>query len=605
MLTVCALNYYRSYFFTEFLLPQLEHHALVDEIIISHGRKEKVFDYESTACKIVHRYDYGDINERYGLSRRWLCWQAATNDAVLSVDEDILFSDKVLDQLYAHYQNDPDVIHSLAGRALLPDGGYCNNDVYGDVPIAITGGMIFSKRLGDACLERQHLIDRFVRENTEPLWVGEDIFASLVNVQLSGRLNKAHRLPFRYLDLWGKPGISQYENFGFDRSRISRLATEALCVEAHISKATKAHFGVPQKVTQLAGKVVKRGRRFIRGLGAKACVKPTFFISGSDAMDTNALFEGVLEHPRVLEPSPKAHGYNVTHYEMGEHSYTKAKEERYASQFPFRYDNRYITGEQCAAYFYMPEAWHRLCISFPLTTHAWRVVLVLNDPIERAYTRFVRRYLQERIDSTLFRVWRHTHSALGKTDGLENIDEVDRHADAYAHLKKTEMDVDQTDLAFNQAMEKELWCLEHGLPRLLSGMASAQLRHLFAYDEKDEFKFDDYNACLGGGAYAYWLDYMLRRFGDERVMVVSAADLRERFADTFAHICEFIRVEHCDVEQPPALTNEEERIPLSEHTRARWRGYIDECNARVLERTKNRDVITEWLAKTGNAVARS
>ena len=110
---------------TDVILPVLERCANISEIIISHGRQETAFNYTSRRCRIVHREDWGDINETYGLSRRFLAAKDAVNEIILHQDDDLVLSERTLDQLLLHYQRQPDVIHGVSGRRSSLSLQYC------------------------------------------------------------------------------------------------------------------------------------------------------------------------------------------------------------------------------------------------------------------------------------------------------------------------------------------------------------------------------------------------------------------------------------------------------------------------------------------------
>ncbi|MDD9869678.1 MAG: hypothetical protein OXU50_07295 [Gammaproteobacteria bacterium] len=195
MISVVVPNWNRAWNLTHCILPVLEQCACVDEIIITHGRRDTVFDYDSARCRIVHRRDDGDVNRRYGLARRFVAVAAARNDTVLSLDDDIIVPESSLLALHEHYLRDPDIIHSLYGRDPDRELGYSNRVRTGAVTYALTGAALLPKRLADAFFEHAPLVEALVRSRSEPLWNGEDLFMSLVAIQRNRRLNRAYPLP--------------------------------------------------------------------------------------------------------------------------------------------------------------------------------------------------------------------------------------------------------------------------------------------------------------------------------------------------------------------------------------------------------------------------
>jgi len=195
MISVVVPNWGRAYNLKRLVLPVLEQCDCVDEIIITHGRRDTAFDYESARCRIVHRLDDGDINRRHGLARRFVAAAAARNDTVLSLDDDIVIPESSLLALHEHYLRDPDIIHSLYGRDPDRRHRYCDLVRNGAVTYALTGAALLPKRLADAFFEHAPLVEALVREHSEPLWNGEDLFMSLVAIKRNRRLNRAYALP--------------------------------------------------------------------------------------------------------------------------------------------------------------------------------------------------------------------------------------------------------------------------------------------------------------------------------------------------------------------------------------------------------------------------
>ena len=55
MISAVILNWERPYNLKHIILPLLEQCSQIDEIIISHGKLDTAFDYESERCRMVHR----------------------------------------------------------------------------------------------------------------------------------------------------------------------------------------------------------------------------------------------------------------------------------------------------------------------------------------------------------------------------------------------------------------------------------------------------------------------------------------------------------------------------------------------------------------------
>ncbi len=225
-------NWERAYNLKHVILPLLEQCPHVDEIIISHGRPETAFDYAGERCRVVHRRDH-DAARKYGLARRFLAAAEARNDVVLSLDDDVIVPAESLSALYDGFARDPHLIHSLYGRDPDKNLRYCDRARFGDVTYALTGAALFPKRLANAFFDYAPLVETLVRDKSEPLWNGEDLFMSLVAVKVNRRLNRAY--PFARVELQsggeGAPSmVSACAAHLAYRSLLSRRAIAALHV---------------------------------------------------------------------------------------------------------------------------------------------------------------------------------------------------------------------------------------------------------------------------------------------------------------------------------------------------------------------------------------
>ena len=557
--SVCILNYRRPSLLRRLILPALERYAPVDEIIISHGCAEHEFDYESEFCRIVHRRDYGEIDATYGLALRWLCWERARNEAVLSLDDDLLVSEETVAALHSAWLQDPEVVHTSIGRGLLPGFIYSRDAVWGEAPFGLTSFMMCSRELGGACLAKKHLMDDFVSEHSRPLWNGEDIFTSLVCMQGNGgRLQRVHRLPTRRISI-GDDGISDDAapvdflsslcgHLVMSRDKMRRLAkthhdayrslfAELAAERLGLRERLEAHSRASPHAGGMAAYRARSVRRRVRHWGSlwrrrvhvRTRMRPSFYVIGGLEDDTEALFKSLASSPSVRAPQSEAHGFYVREYEADEPLHQEDKAADYLSLFPRggwrRAAAGVVTGEQCAAYFYHLTAMQR--VKFGVALGSWKCVVVLRDPAERAYAQFLRR------------------CAAGLAP-------------------------DDLDDQFNAVLDKEEWCLANGLPPLLSGLSSEGLSEMFCRpdDEGDEtFKFAGYHACLAGGVYDYWLGLLRRSVDPERIFVVTSEALDRAMPE----LCDFL-----GLGAPPTATPEWAAHPKpSEASRERLQRYYD------------------------------
>ncbi len=194
MISAVVLNYDRPYNLKNIILPTLEKCSCIDEIIISHGRRDTVFDYESDHCRIVHRRDDADLNPEYGCALRFVAAADASNDIILSLDDDIVIPESSLDTLYDEFERDPDVIHSLYGRSPDRKLRYCIDMRFGEVTYAVCNAALLSKRLVGLFFEYEPLLDELAAKKAM-IGHAEDLFMSLVAIKVNRRLNRSHPLP--------------------------------------------------------------------------------------------------------------------------------------------------------------------------------------------------------------------------------------------------------------------------------------------------------------------------------------------------------------------------------------------------------------------------
>ncbi len=255
MISAVILNWERPYNLKHIILPLLEQCSQIDEIIISHGKLDTAFDYESERCRMVHRHDYGDVNRQYGMARRFLAYEDATNEVILSLDDDIVIPESSLSALHDEFVSDPEVIHSLYGRNPDRRLRYCDHMRFGEVTYALPNAALLPKRLGDLFFEYAPLVDGLAKH--WPFWSVEDLFMSLVAIKTNRRPNRAHPLP--RIDLRNGPrgvgprAISETPGHLEDRSRFSRRAISALQVGDLIR--TSPGYSVGRRLRKSLGKL--------------------------------------------------------------------------------------------------------------------------------------------------------------------------------------------------------------------------------------------------------------------------------------------------------------------------------------------------------------
>jgi hypothetical protein len=262
MISVVLLNWARPNYLRELILPALTQSPLVDEVIVSHGRADTRFDFQHERCSIVHREDWGSINERYGLARRFLAAQFARNETVLIMDDDIVVPPDALCSLHRFFTERPNRIHGIWGRR--PDfwKNFTIKDVYGDVPIVVTKCMLMPRALCERFFEQKHLVEGVVTEG-RPFWNGEDIFMSLVSVKTSGNLPVAHRITLEEL-----AGGSESVSYGMEhllyRRKFFRHCVAQLDLWPQLMRSRLSILD-PMSFVNMAAALYVRTKRLARG----------------------------------------------------------------------------------------------------------------------------------------------------------------------------------------------------------------------------------------------------------------------------------------------------------------------------------------------------
>ncbi len=202
--SVVVLNWKRPEFLQQVSLPLLQKCERVKEIIISHGLEATFFDCPSEHCKVINRKDW-EVNSEYGLARRFVAAQDATNDCILMMDDDVVIFDKTVNKLYDLFLRDPEILHGEYGRNLDCNFAYSNRDAFGEVSFVLTGLVATSQHRCNLFLENMGLVEDLVRKNSAPLWNGEDIFHAALSLRESGRLNRAYKFPMAGIPAYWPP----------------------------------------------------------------------------------------------------------------------------------------------------------------------------------------------------------------------------------------------------------------------------------------------------------------------------------------------------------------------------------------------------------------
>lgn len=248
-ITAVILNFNRPKYIKDHIIPALDKIKLIDEIIVSHGKKETFF--KSKSKKVKNLEHWGEPNKVYGLTLRFVSAQEAKNEAVIIMDDDIIPYPETIEILYELYRKESDRIYGIYGRNLNDNNEYSITNVFGDVPIILTRFLLTHRDLARYFLTRFRDIENDLIKNSKPYWNGEDILFSLLSIEKYGKLPKALDLNhqnrvFNYLSLSDAISTGSEEHKIY-RKKLTKYLVDELDLENKIKqntdiKKTKSQF---------------------------------------------------------------------------------------------------------------------------------------------------------------------------------------------------------------------------------------------------------------------------------------------------------------------------------------------------------------------------
>ena len=115
-ITVIISNYSRPHNL-EKSIPILKNYNLIDQIIISHGNPKTFKEFEG--CTNVKNYEKNDL---YGCTQRWFAYEHSKNNLIMLLDDDLVPSEKLVNDMYTKAKNDPINIYGPMSRKCSKDG---------------------------------------------------------------------------------------------------------------------------------------------------------------------------------------------------------------------------------------------------------------------------------------------------------------------------------------------------------------------------------------------------------------------------------------------------------------------------------------------------
>jgi hypothetical protein len=216
---------------------------------------------------------------------------------------------------------------------------------------------------------------------------------------------------------------------------------------------------------------------WIRDLTAKKRILPSFIIIGAQRCGTTSLYDYLSHHPQII-PSPVKELFYFDDY------YTRLIE-WYKSFFPTEKEREklekdlvasVITGEASPSYFFHPYAAKRIKETLPDV----KLILVLRDPIERAYSH-------------------------------------------YNHIKR----LNREPLSFEEALEKEL-------ERITPDVEKLARDENYKADQRRDYSY------LTRGYYAKQLKEWYKHFPKEQLLIIQSEEFYRETPKVYDEIVEYL-----------------------------------------------------------------
>jgi len=185
MISLVSLHWKRTEN-THLIVDGLKNHPLISEVIVWNNNSE-------THLKCSEGIRVVNSSDDFGLNTRFAAALLAANDCILTVDDDIFPHKDTVSELFRCWQDEPDVLHTLHGRAPTQENTYAVDVLasgdYAEAEISLTRCTMYHKQHAS----RYFLIQPQVRdrEHSTPN-NGEDIILSYIARSISGKMNRVY-----------------------------------------------------------------------------------------------------------------------------------------------------------------------------------------------------------------------------------------------------------------------------------------------------------------------------------------------------------------------------------------------------------------------------
>jgi len=244
-ISVVILNFNRPSYIKKDILPNLEKISFIDEVIISHGKKDTFFqDSKFKNINVKHLEHWEKDNATYGLTLRFYSALEAKNSKIIIMDDDIIPSLEAVEFLNEKISEDSNRLYGLYGRNLDKYNNYEITNYFGEVPIVLTRCLITTKEMCIYFMDNFRTYENKLIENSKPYWNGEDILFSLLSIKKYGKLPKVYNLKhsnraLNYLNLNDSINLGDDNDHVEYRKKLTKDFIDKLGLNNKIKKETK------------------------------------------------------------------------------------------------------------------------------------------------------------------------------------------------------------------------------------------------------------------------------------------------------------------------------------------------------------------------------
>lgn len=228
------MNFNRNKYLKNNILPKLVKYKNIDEILISHGKKDTYFEYPNGKVK---NFKDWDLNKNFGLTLRFVTAARAKNNSTLIMDDDIIPSESSITFLLNKLNKERDTIHGVYGRILNVKNDnlfYDTSLIFGKCHVVLTRLLMADRSLSIYFLNNYSKFEDETIKNSKPYWNGEDILFSLLSIKKNNKLPKTYDLKHENRNILNEVfnlGISSGKRHIGYRSEISKKFVKKLSID--------------------------------------------------------------------------------------------------------------------------------------------------------------------------------------------------------------------------------------------------------------------------------------------------------------------------------------------------------------------------------------